>query len=106
MPTKSKFTCTAQAVGGTRVLEELGLTRDEVAALKRQGFVSAEPRRKNIQIFKLRFRMSGRQQVRYLGCDPAVAAAVERELRGLQRAKHVDKKLRSRNRQASEFLRT
>ncbi len=73
----------ATRVGG---LANLPLTDVEHAALVRQGSVSAEPRHRRSTVYKLRFRLDGRQVVKYLGTDPAAAAVVRRELEQLQRA--------------------
>ena len=85
-------------------LAGLNLDDEEFAALKRQGFVSRETRR-GISVFKLRFRVNGRQRVKYVTTDPVVAAALERQLRQLQRAKDNDITLRSLNREARQLLR-
>jgi hypothetical protein len=55
-----------------------------VAALARQGFVSAETRTSGATTYKLRWRDGGRQRVAYLGSDPAAAAAVRAGLAALQ----------------------
>ncbi len=66
-----------------QALTQLRLTPGDFALLRRQGFVSCE-RRGARQVFKLRFRREGRQVVRRIGSDPAVAAEVRRELEALQ----------------------
>lgn len=67
-------------------LKSLSLTAAERTALARQGSVSAESRHRAGTVYKLRFRVNGRQVVKYLGTDPAAAAVVRRELEQLQRA--------------------
>jgi hypothetical protein len=74
-------------------LTELGLTAEELHALKSQGFVSQERRGPAQPTFKLRFRYGGRQRVRSLGKDPAFAASVNRELAQVQARKRLDRKL-------------
>jgi hypothetical protein len=78
----------------TPALAAIGLTDDELAALRRQGFVSHETRRSRA-CFKLRFRTQpdGRQSVRYIGTDPVVAHEVEQELAQLQRPRLIDRDL-------------
>jgi hypothetical protein len=75
------------------VLPELGLTADEIAALRRQGFVSRERRGHGHVRYKLRFRHGGKQHVRYLGQDPQVADRVRQELASLQAATRLDRHL-------------
>jgi hypothetical protein len=76
------------------LLSELGLSAEEIAALRRQGFVSREQRRGRT-LFKLRYRMppDGKQCVRYLGSDPSVAQAVRLELAQMQRVRKLDLEL-------------
>ena len=50
-----------------RGFANLPLTDVEHAALVRQGSVSAEPRHRRSTVYKLRFRLDGRQVVKYLG---------------------------------------
>src|SRR5947208_9939203 len=66
------------------VLDDLRLSRGDFQALTRQGFVSAESRRGRRPVYKLRWRRGGKQQVRYLGQDPARAEEVRLELEALQ----------------------
>ena len=86
-------------------LARLGLTAEEIAAVKRQGFVSAEMRGRKCMVFKLRFRIDGRQRVQYLGTDPLVADTVREELRRLQNGKRMDKNLQSLINEANRLLR-
>ena len=57
-------------------------------------------------VFKLRFRMNGRQRVKYLGVDARFANQVEQELGQLQQKRHDDRQLKRLNREASELLRS
>jgi hypothetical protein len=101
MPTES-----VSSLEETPLLSRLGLSVEEIAALRRQGFVSREQRRGRT-LFKLRFRMppDGRQHVRYLGVNPAVAEAVRRELAQMQRVRRLDLELGKLRRKIAEELR-
>ena len=61
-------------------LAKLNLSQGEFDALRRQGFVSCERRRRNSRVYKLRFRFRGSQRVVYLGVDLLLADAVRAEL--------------------------
>jgi hypothetical protein len=69
------------ALRGSR-LEQLRLTDEDLAALKRQGTVQIE-HRDNRSIAKVRFRRGGKQMVRYIGGAEA-GRQVEEELRRWQ----------------------
>ncbi len=71
----------------TPVLDRFRLTVDDLAALRRQGFVSSELRRCKVY-YKLRFRRDGKRVVRYVGNDPATADQLLRELEVLQADRH------------------
>lgn len=90
----------------TPLLSGLGLSVEEIAALRRQGFVSREQRRGRT-LFKLRYRMppDGKQCVRYLGSDPGVAEAVRLELTQLQRVRKLDLELGKFKKRIAEGLR-
>ena len=60
-------------------MAKLGLAPGEIKALATQGFVARERRGGRIY-WKLRFRVGGRQRVRYLGSDATKAAAIRAEL--------------------------
>ena len=96
-----------QIVEEVRLLAGRGLTAAELAALRRQGFISRERRRGQV-VFKLRFRMppEGKQCVRYLGCDPVVAEAMRQELAEIQRIRRLDRDLGELNRQIGRKLRS
>ncbi len=64
------------------LLSGLGLGEEEFAALARQGFIHGE-QRGGKKIFRLRFRIDGRQRVRYV--SPRHVAVLEVELKDLQR---------------------
>lgn len=84
-------------------LKELELAGDELRALETQGFVSAEKRRGRMY-YKLRFRVDGKQRVRYLGGIQA-AQAVEAELKVLQRSVRARRQLAVLRRAATQQLR-
>jgi hypothetical protein len=86
-------------------LEGLGLTADELAAVKQQGHVAQEVRGRNRMVYKLRYRFGGRQRVRYLGADPEFAKAVREELQRIRRAEVMRKNLRSLTREGKRALR-
>jgi hypothetical protein len=88
------------------ILTRCGLTAEQLWALRRQGFVSRECRgagRK--EIYKLRFRWQRRQQVRYLGSDPAVAAQVRAVLIQWQASARRRREAQRAARQARRALR-
>ena len=83
------------------VLRRLGLDDDELMALRSQGFVSREQRSPgHAPVFKLRFRIDGKQRTRYLGSDSDVIAAVRQELAELREEAQRGRKLRRLARQA------
>ena len=84
----------------------LGLSSEHLQALAQQGFVCTEYRAERGPFFKLRFRLQGRQVVKYLGMDVEEAERVRRELAELQRARRVDVELRRATREARKILRS
>ncbi len=76
------------------LLKRLGLTEGEIAELRQQGFMAHERRRGQSDVFKLRFRINGRQQVRYVGTSPIEAKRVELAVKTLQRAKRAQCEMR------------
>lgn len=83
----------------------LNLTPAEQNALASQGFVAAEYRRGSGPYFKLRFRLQGRQVVRYLGVNPEFAKRVEKEVAELQRPRRQEQQVRRLNDEAHRQLR-
>ena len=71
----------------------LGLSDIERTALEHNGSVSTEWRGRKLR-YKLRFRAGGKQRVRFLGYDPAVAASVTSALVELQRSTRTIQQLR------------
>jgi len=74
----------------------LNLTLEELQALRKEGFVAAERRGRAAVIFKLRFRLAGRQQARYLGADPQRAAAIRAALVVQQQPRRLEQNLKRR----------
>ena len=72
------------------LLNRLALSDEELGALTRQGFIRSE-RRGRKTIFRLRYRVHGRQHVRYV--SPRDAAALEAELGSLQRRVRARRRL-------------
>jgi len=93
-------------VVATPALASLGLTADELGALRRQGFVCREDRGRGRVYAKLRYRIHGRQHVRYLGKDEAFIHQVEQELAQLQAVIQLDRALGKLAREASRVLRS
>ena len=85
-------------------IDKLDLTTEEMTALRRQGFVSREHRRGRV-FYKVRFRMpTGRQRVRYLGADPAVAEEVQKELFEMQTGRCMNRELKKLVKEAGQRL--
>ena len=96
---------TPPRTGKTGSLSDLALTAEDYLALRRQGCVCSEDRRGTIY-YKLRFRAAdGRQRVRYLGSDPAVAESIRHELQHLQATRRSRAELSRRHREARKLLR-
>jgi hypothetical protein len=72
------------------LLNRLALSDEELGALTRQGFIRSE-RRAGKTIFRLRYRVDGRQRVRYV--SPGDAAALEAELGLFQRRVRARRRL-------------
>lgn len=104
MSTQEKIGRDSETDTGQSAFGQLGLTTEEIASLKRQGFVSVEIRG-GCTIYKLRFRVDRRQRVRYLGTDPMMADAVRQELDQLRQQTQLDRRLRNQNQEIDRFLR-
>jgi hypothetical protein len=74
------------------LLNRLALSDEEIGALTRQGVIRSEKRGEKI-IFRLRYRVHGRQRVRYI--SPNDAAGLEAELRLLQKRVRARRRLTS-----------
>jgi hypothetical protein len=74
------------------LLNRLALSDEELNALTRQGFIRSE-RRGRRTVFRLRYRVDGRQHVRYI--SPRDVEALEAELATLQRRVRARRHLRS-----------
>ena len=85
-----KITTEWLALEAFPLLNRLALSDEELGALTRQGFIRRE-RRGRKTIFRLRYRVHGRQHVRYV--SPRDAAALEAELGALQRRVRARRRL-------------
>jgi hypothetical protein len=83
-------------------LVALGLTVNDVAALKNQGFVYHERRNGKI-LHKLRFRLAGRQRAKCV--TPEQAMAIEAELSVLQKKVRMKRRLEELSDMARRQLR-
>lgn len=84
-------------------LARLQLGAQELQALRHQGFVSRE-RRGGCRVYRLRFRMEGRQVTRYVGTDAAQAAEVQQGLDLWQGKRRLERKLGRLAREAGRQL--
>jgi hypothetical protein len=84
-------------------LTALGLGETDFEQLRMQGFVARE-RRKNHTYFKLRYRVAGRQHVRYIASGHT-AALVRAELQRLQADTVAGRQRRALEREARRLLR-
>jgi hypothetical protein len=84
------------------LLKRLELTDEELDALTRQGFVRSEMRGNKV-ICRLRYRVHGRQHVRYV--SPRDAVALASELASLQRRVRTRRRLADLRAIAREALR-
>ena len=85
-------------------LQTIGFQAEEIAALKRKGTITQERRGRDTIIFKLRYRMEGRQRVKYLGSDRRVVEQIRAELHDLQAAHRRHRRLRRLETQARTLL--
>ena len=105
-PKKQEVIGHNQPVGPvSSIFSGMGLTPAEITAVKSQGFVTAELRGQTCTVYKMRFRIAGRQRVLYLGTDPLVADAVREELQRLQKSRHTRRNMQALIRQANRLLR-
>jgi hypothetical protein len=84
------------------LLSRLELNDEEVRALTKQGFLRCEARGTKT-IYRLRYRVGGRQHARYV--SPRDAAALETELEILQRSVRSRRRLAHLARLARQLLR-
>jgi len=84
----------------------LGLSDKDLRALKQQGFISVEYRGHRGPFFKLRYRVEGRQFVKYLGSNPQEADHIRNELAALQADHHLMQELQRLTVEASGVLRS
>jgi hypothetical protein len=86
-------------------LQALNLDAEELAALSHNGTIHQEQRGRNTIIFKLRYRLAGRQRVKYLGTDQNLVAQIQTELNDLQAVHQRNHELRRLGKQARALLR-
>ena len=86
-------------------LAALGLGREQLAALAKQGSLRAEGCGPRKRYYKLRFRIGSRQHVRYVGNNPEFVDLVRRELTGLQAQAKACRQLHCLMREANACLR-
>jgi hypothetical protein len=84
-------------------LAGLKLETRELQALRHQGFVSRE-RRGSCSVYRLRFRVDGRQVTRYVGTDAEKAAEVQQSLAEWQAKRCRDLELGRLAREAGREL--
>ena len=90
---------------GESLLTTFNLSDEELGALARQGFVSWE-RRGRCMYAKLRYRVDGKQRVKYLGKEEGFVRRVEEELAVLQSTSQLDRALGRLTRDANQVLRS
>ncbi len=95
----------ARREAAQRCLAELGLTAVDQAALARQGSISREVRGRRMAVYKLRFRVDGRQRVRYLGTEAGGVRRVEEALRVLQDDRRLELALGRLHHELAQLLR-
>jgi hypothetical protein len=81
----------SQDLSAYPLLRRLGLSDQELDALRRQGFISREMRGRKT-VYRLRYRVDGRVRVRYV--RPEDAESVEAELALWQRRMRSRRRLR------------
>jgi hypothetical protein len=86
-------------------LASMGLNKEHLAALAKQGNLRAESTGRGNRYYKLRFRIGSQQQVRYVGNDRAFVDQVERELICLQKGTKTRRRVRRLTRTAKSRLR-
>ena len=87
-------------------LARLQLSPEVLATVAQQGTVQRETRGPGgSSYFKLRYRLDGKQRVKYLGADLQLATEVAQELESLQRAVRQRRELRSNLKQARRVAR-
>lgn len=95
----------SQPTGSFPALSSLGLSREQLGALTRQGSLSADTLASQKRYYKLRFTFQGKRQVRYLGANLAFVEQVRRELTSLQESLKVHRRLRRLAHRARSCLR-
>ena len=84
--------------------EALGLSAEDIGALKRQGSVAKE-NRGDRTVYKLRWRVAAKQRTKYLGTDLAGVNCIQEQLRQHQSICRIKKQLRDLGREGRAVLR-
>ncbi len=87
----------------TPTLDQLKLTPAQMMAVAATGYLVTDDRNRRTY-FKLRYRMSGRQKVKYIGANVEKAAKIQAELRLLQQRRNAERNLRRLNERARAHL--
>lgn len=87
-------------------LAALGLSANEIDALSYQGTICREARLPDRTYAKLRYRIDGKQRVKYLGRDEAFVSMVEKELAALQARSQAHRELVRLAQEAEALLRS
>ncbi len=99
------------ADAGTRLeaarslLAKLGLNASDLAAVARQGFVSRERRSEDSVVYKLRFRLEGRQRVCYAGATDEAAQRARQAVAELQAERRIELDIGRFHRETAQLLR-
>jgi hypothetical protein len=93
-----------QGIGSYPGLASLGLSPEAWNALAEKGNLCAETGKCGT-VYKIRFRMSGRQQSRYVGKRPGFVEQIRHELAQLQGAARSQERLQRLERQAKRCIR-
>jgi hypothetical protein len=86
-------------------LTELGLSPDELANLRRSGYVRCTPRGRHCHVYELVYRHDSVQRRRYLGTDRKRAEAVRAALVAWQQTHTAQVDLKRATRDAKQIVR-
>jgi hypothetical protein len=87
-------------------LSELGLSADELGALRRCGFITSQRRGRQRLVYKLRSRIAGKQFTRSLGTDGRRAEAVRAAVTTWQASRLIERRITRRGREFAALLRS
>jgi hypothetical protein len=89
---------------GATALQQLNLSADKLTSLRRGGIIASELRGRTTLVYKLRFRVKGKQRVVYLGSDPGFVAEIRTALAALQTPRRTQRRLISMSQAAGRLL--